>query len=89
MDVAIETSGVDRALREAIRCLRQCGTVVGVGWGSGTGAGLYLGEEFHVNRPTIVASQASSYWGNPDRCTLSGTKPGRKMPARTCFAAAP
>ena len=67
VDVAIETSGADRALHEAIRCLRQCGTVVGVGWGSGTGAGLFLGEEFHVNRPTIVASQASTYWGNPDR----------------------
>jgi threonine dehydrogenase-like Zn-dependent dehydrogenase len=67
VDVAIETSGMDRAMHEAIRCIMQCGTVVGVGWGSGTGAGLYLGEEFHVNRPTIVASQASSYWDNPDR----------------------
>ena len=67
VDVAIETSGADRAMHEAIRCIMQCGTVVAVGWGSGTGAGLYLGEEFHVNRPTIVASQASSYWGNPDR----------------------
>ena len=67
VDVAIETSGTDRALHEAIRCIMQCGTVVGVGWGRGTGAGLYLGEEFHVNRPTIVASQASSHWGNPDR----------------------
>ena len=67
VDVAIETSGADRALHEAIRCIMQCGTVVAVGWGSGTGAGLYLGEEFHVNRPTVVASQASSYWGNPDR----------------------
>jgi threonine dehydrogenase-like Zn-dependent dehydrogenase len=67
VDVAIETSGADRAMHEAIRCIMQCGTVVAVGWGSGTGAGLYLGEEFHVNRPTIVASQASSHWGNPDR----------------------
>jgi threonine dehydrogenase-like Zn-dependent dehydrogenase len=67
VDVAIETSGADPALHEAIRCIMQCGTVVAVGWGSGTGAGLYLGEEFHVNRPTIVASQASSYWANPDR----------------------
>jgi len=67
VDVAIETSGADRAVHDAIRCIMQCGTVVGVGWGSGSGEGLYLGEEFHVNRPTIVASQASSYWGNPDR----------------------
>ncbi len=67
VDVALETSGADRAVHEAIRCIRQCGVVVGVGWGSGTGVGLYLGEEFHVNRPTLIASQASSYWGNPDR----------------------
>jgi threonine dehydrogenase-like Zn-dependent dehydrogenase len=67
VDVAIETSGADRAMHEAIRCIMQCGTVVAVGWGRGTGAGLYLGEELHVNRPTIVASQASSHWGNPDR----------------------
>jgi len=65
VDVALETSGADRAMHEAIRSLVQCGTVVAVGWGRGSGAGLYLGEEFHVNRPTIVASQA--VWGNPDR----------------------
>jgi len=66
-DVALETSGSDRAMHEAIRCVAQCGTVVAVGWASGSGAGLYLGEEFHVNRPTLVASQCASFWGNPDR----------------------
>jgi threonine dehydrogenase-like Zn-dependent dehydrogenase len=67
VDVAIETSGADSAMHEAVRCIMQCGTVVNVGWSTGTGAGLYLGEELHVNRPRIVASQASSYWSNPDR----------------------
>lgn len=67
VDIAIETSGADTALHEAIRCLRQCGTVVAVGWSGDNGRQLYLGEEFHVNRPHIVDSQASPYWGNPDR----------------------
>jgi len=66
-DVALETSGTDRAMQEAIRCIAQCGTVVAVGWASGAAPNLYLGEEFHVNRPTLVASQCASFWGNPDR----------------------
>ena len=65
VDVAFEVSGADASFRQAIRSIRQCGTVVAVAWGHGDGRGLYLGEEFHVNRPTIVASQA--VWGNPDR----------------------
>lgn len=65
VDVAFEVSGADAALRSAIRCIRQCGTVVAVAWGHGDGRGLHLGEEFHVNRPTLIASQA--VWANPDR----------------------
>ena len=65
VDVAFEVSGADASMREAIRAVRQCGTVVAVGWGHGDGRGLFLGEEFHVNRPTIVGSQA--VWANPDR----------------------
>lgn len=67
VDVSIETSGNDRALHEAIRCIRQCGTVVHVAWGPKSCAHLHLDEEFHLNRPTIVGSQAWSGWGNPDR----------------------
>lgn len=67
VDVALETSGADPALREAIRCLRQCGTAVAVGWSRGDGRGLHLGEEFHINRPTLVATQHAEYWGNPNR----------------------
>jgi threonine dehydrogenase-like Zn-dependent dehydrogenase len=65
VDVAIETSGNARALNEAIRCVRQCGTVVHVPWGPKNAADLHLDEEFHLNRITMVGSQA--VWNNPDR----------------------
>lgn len=67
VDVSIETSGSARALHEAIRCLRQCGTVVHVPWGPTECTDLHLDEEFHLNRVTIVGSQAWAGWGNPDR----------------------
>jgi threonine dehydrogenase-like Zn-dependent dehydrogenase len=65
VDVSIETSGSGPALHEAIRCLRQCGTCVHVPWGPKNAAPLHLDEEFHINRPTIIGSQA--VWGNADR----------------------
>jgi len=67
VDVAIETSGSAKALHEAIRCLRQCGTVVHVPWGPKECTDLHLDEEFHLNRVTIIGSQAWQGWGNPDR----------------------
>ena len=67
VDVAIETSGNSAALNEAIRCIRQCGTVVHVPWGPKDASQLHLDEEFHLNRPTIIGSQAWVGWGNPDR----------------------
>lgn len=67
VDVSVETSGSGAALHEAIRCIRQCGTVVHVPWGPHDCSELHLDEEFHLNRPTIVGSQAWSGWGNPDR----------------------
>jgi threonine dehydrogenase-like Zn-dependent dehydrogenase len=67
VDVSIETSGNARALHEAIRCIRQCGTVVHVPWGPSSCAELHLDEEFHLNRPTLIGSQAWSGWHNPDR----------------------
>ena len=65
VDVALEVSASGAALHEAIRCIRQCGTVVQVAWGPKAGMALHLDEEFHVNRPTLMASQA--VWNNPDR----------------------
>ncbi|GAB4456515.1 MAG: zinc-binding alcohol dehydrogenase [Armatimonadaceae bacterium] len=67
VDVSIETSGNSRALHDSIRCIRQCGTVVHVPWGPGDCTHLHLDEEFHLNRPTIIGSQAWSGWKNPDR----------------------
>lgn len=67
VDVSMETSGNSRALHDAIRCIRQCGTVVHVPWGPKDCGHLHLDEEFHLNRPTLIGSQAWSGWGNPDR----------------------
>jgi threonine dehydrogenase-like Zn-dependent dehydrogenase len=67
VDVALEVSGNDRALHDAIRAIRQCGTVVHVAWGPHSSPNLRLDEEFHHNRPTLVGSQAWYGWENPDR----------------------
>jgi threonine dehydrogenase-like Zn-dependent dehydrogenase len=66
-DVSIETSGNGRALHDAIRCIQKCGTVVHVPWGPKDASALHLDEEFHINRPTLIASQAWAGWGCPDR----------------------
>ena len=64
VDVAIETSGNSRALHEAIRCIRQCGTVVHVPWGPKTGRSCAWMPS-SIYRPTLIGSQA--VWDNPDR----------------------
>jgi threonine dehydrogenase-like Zn-dependent dehydrogenase len=58
-DVAIEISGSYRALHAAIRCVAYNSRVVSAGFFQGEATGLFLGEEFHHNRPQIVASQIS------------------------------
>lgn len=58
-DSAIELSGTDRALHEAIRCVVPEGLVAASGFYQGGAANLRLGEEFHHNRVRIVASQIS------------------------------
>ena len=45
VDVSIETSGNGKALNDAIRCVRQCGTVVHVPWGPKDASALKLGGE--------------------------------------------
>ena len=59
VDAAIELSGSDRALHEAVRSVVVDGTVVASGFYQGGAANLRLGEEFHHNRVRIVASQIS------------------------------
>ncbi len=67
VDVSIEISGNSRAFHDAIRCIRQCGTVVHVPWGPKDASHLHFDEEFHLNRPTIIGSQCWEGWGCPDR----------------------
>ncbi|WP_019180899.1 zinc-dependent alcohol dehydrogenase [Microbacterium yannicii] len=58
-DSAIELSGSDRALHEAVRCVVEEGLVAASGFYQGGASNLRLGEEFHHNRVRIVASQIS------------------------------
>lgn len=58
-DVAIEISGSYGALHAAIRSVAYNSRVVSAGFFQGEGIRLFLGEEFHHNRPQIVASQIS------------------------------
>lgn len=64
-DIAIELSGSDAALHEAIRCVRVAGTVVAGGFYRGGAAHLRLGEEWHHNRVTLVSSMG--VWDCPHR----------------------
>jgi threonine dehydrogenase-like Zn-dependent dehydrogenase len=59
VDSAIELSGNDRALHEAVRSVVVDGIVAASGFYQGGAAHLRLGEEFHHNRVRIVASQIS------------------------------
>jgi len=59
VDSAIELSGTDRALHEAVRCVVVEGLVAASGFYQGGAANLRLGEEFHHNRVRIAASQIS------------------------------
>jgi 2-desacetyl-2-hydroxyethyl bacteriochlorophyllide A dehydrogenase len=58
-DSAIELSGADRALHEAVRSVVVEGLVAASGFYQGGAGNLRLGEEFHHNRVRIVASQIS------------------------------
>jgi threonine dehydrogenase-like Zn-dependent dehydrogenase len=55
VDITIETSGNHRALHHAIRGTRYGGTIVPVAWYHGEAKGLELGEEWHMNRQTLVS----------------------------------
>jgi 2-desacetyl-2-hydroxyethyl bacteriochlorophyllide A dehydrogenase len=56
-DVCVEASGSTRALQSAIRACAYASRVVVLGFYQGEASGLYLGEEFHHNRITLVCSQ--------------------------------
>lgn len=59
VDAAIELSGSDRALHEAVRSVVVEGVVAASGFYQGGAEHLRLGEEFHHNRVRVVASQIS------------------------------
>ena len=60
VDISIETSGNYSALHQAIRCTAFGGLVVALAFYQGEGLGLRLGEEWHMNRLTMVSSRACS-----------------------------
>ncbi|MCZ7568560.1 MAG: zinc-binding dehydrogenase [Ardenticatenaceae bacterium] len=63
-DVSFEVSGSTVALHQAIRATAYSGKVVALGFYQGDASGLFLGEEFHHNRITVVGSQISGI--NPE-----------------------
>jgi 2-desacetyl-2-hydroxyethyl bacteriochlorophyllide A dehydrogenase len=65
VDVAIEVSGSDRGLQGALAAAGLGGTVVAAGFYQGGAANLRLGEEFHHNRLSLIASVGA--WGAPHR----------------------
>jgi threonine dehydrogenase-like Zn-dependent dehydrogenase len=60
VDVAVEASGSPRALHAAARATRFGGTVCLLSYYPADAAGVYLGEEFHVNRLRLVSCRAES-----------------------------
>jgi 2-desacetyl-2-hydroxyethyl bacteriochlorophyllide A dehydrogenase len=65
VDVAIEVSGSDHGLQGALAAAGLGGTVVAAGFYQGGAANLRLGEEFHHNRLSLIASVGA--WGAPHR----------------------
>jgi 2-desacetyl-2-hydroxyethyl bacteriochlorophyllide A dehydrogenase len=65
VDVAIEVAGSDQALQGALAAAGLGATVVAAGFYQGGAAHLRLGEEFHHNRLSLIASIGA--WGAPDR----------------------
>jgi len=64
-DIAIEASGSYKALRNAMRSVQMCGTIVTLGYYKGTDQDLALGWEWHHNRLTMISSMPT--WNNPLR----------------------
>jgi threonine dehydrogenase-like Zn-dependent dehydrogenase len=63
VDVAVETSGSIPALHDAIRATRFGGTICMISFYGRDATGLYLGDEFHVNRLQLVSARAETLPG--------------------------
>lgn len=59
VDVALEVTGATAALNEAVRSTAYSARVVAMGFFQGVAQGLFLGEEFHHSRISIICSQIS------------------------------
>lgn len=60
VDAAIETSGNEQALQQALRGLAYGGTIAFVGWARAFSGTLDLSREAHVGNAVLVFSRASS-----------------------------
>jgi threonine dehydrogenase-like Zn-dependent dehydrogenase len=60
VDAAIETSGNEQALQQALRGLAYGGTIAFVGWARALSGTLDLGREAHFNNARLLFSRASS-----------------------------
>jgi threonine dehydrogenase-like Zn-dependent dehydrogenase len=60
VDVAVETSGSIPALHQAIRATRFGGTICMVSFYGKDASGLFLGDEFHVNRLNLISVRAET-----------------------------
>ena len=65
VDVAIDVSGSDHGLQGAMSAAGLGATVVAAGFYQGGAGNLRLGEEFHHNRLSLIASIGG--WGTPNR----------------------
>lgn len=60
VDVAVEVTGSNLALHQAIRATRFGGTVCVLSFYGREATGLHLGEEFHINQVQVVSARAES-----------------------------
>jgi threonine dehydrogenase-like Zn-dependent dehydrogenase len=60
VDVAVETSGNEQALQQALRGLAYGGSIAFVGWARAFSGTLDLGKEAHFNNAVRIFSRASS-----------------------------
>jgi len=80
VDSAIETSGSEEALQQALRGLAYGGTIAFVGWARAFSGTLDLGKEAHFNNAVLVFSRASS---EPNR---DHPRWDRRRIASTCWS---
>jgi threonine dehydrogenase-like Zn-dependent dehydrogenase len=79
VDAAVETSGSEQALQQALRGLAYGGTIAFVGWARAFSGTLDLGKEAHFNNAALVFSRASS---EPNR---DHPRWDRRRIARSCW----